>query len=75
MSNEQVAKAASKANQAPAPTSFDLSLDEFCARLSGSKVGPEMIGGFYQAQKAAEKTNGSDADFSAAFAIFEKQPA
>ena len=61
--------------QASPPTSFELSLDEFCTRLSGGSVGPELIGGFYQSQKSSGNIKSTDAAFTAAFDVFVKQPA
>lgn len=59
----------------PPADSFDLTLDEFCIRLSADKVSPEMIGGFHFAQVSAGKTKSSSGAFSAAFDAFKKQPA
>lgn len=78
MSNIQnVTKTAIKATeeQSSPPTSFELSLDEFCTRLSGGRVGPELIGGFYQSQKSSGNIKSTDAAFTAAFDVFVKQPA
>lgn len=60
---------------APVVDSFDLTLDEFCRRLSAKKVGPELIGGFFHAQTAAGSLKASDAAFTAAFDTFANQPA
>lgn len=76
MSNDQNTKAAIKAAVEKSPaTSFELSLDEFCTRLSGGGVGPELIGGFYASQKSSGNVKGLDAAFAAAFDAFVKQPA
>lgn len=78
MSNDQnTTKAASKAaaEKTVSSTSFELSLDEFCTRLSGGSVGPELIGGFYQSQKSAGKVHGTDASFISDLDAFIKQPA
>lgn len=63
---------------APAATqvdSFDLTLDEFCRRLSAKITAPELIGGFCHAQTVAGIVKGSEASFAAAFDAFSKQPA
>lgn len=57
------------------PTSFDMTLVEFCTRLSKGKAGPELIGGFHAAQIAAGKVKASEAEFAAAFEQFRTQPA
>ena len=56
-------------------SNFNVTLDEFCKRLSLKKVGPELISGFHHAQKKAGNVKDSDAVYSAAFANFVKQPA
>lgn len=60
---------------APAVGSFDLSLDEFCIRLSSGKVGPEMIGGFRHDSIAAGRLKDSEVAFAAAFNAFTRRPA
>jgi len=74
MATEKVTADAAK-SAAPSADSFDLTLDEFCIRLSADKVSPEMIGGFYCSQVASGKTKSSSAEFLAAFESFKKQPA
>lgn len=54
---------------------FDLSLDEFCTRLSASKISPEMIGGFRHSLIAAGRIKDSTAAFDAAFVNFASTPA
>jgi hypothetical protein len=69
---------ADTAAPAPAATtieSFDLTLEEFCRRLSSKITAPELIGGFNHSQIAAGKIKGSEASFAAAFDAFSKQPA
>jgi len=72
-------KAVEKVASVEAPVvlvnSFDLTLDEYCLRLSADKVSPEMIGGFHHSQVASGKTSASSAAFAAAFEAFKKQPA
>lgn len=53
--------------------SFELTLDEFCRRLSSKITAPELIGGFNHAQKVAGKTKGAESSFAAAFDSFSKQ--
>ncbi len=55
--------------------SFDLTLHEFCIRLSTKKHSPELIGGFHHAQKLAGVLKDSEAALTAAFDAFCNQPA
>lgn len=58
-----------------APATFDLTLNEYCLRLSSEKVGPEMIAGFQHDQLAKGAIKGSHTGFKAAFDKFVRQPA
>lgn len=60
---------------AAAPTTFDMSLDEFCAQASGRGEAVEMLGGFYSdcTRKALVKASG-DA-FQAALTEFANRRA
>lgn len=60
--------------KAPVST-FAISLDEFCQRLSVKKMSPEIISGFHHTQKITGNLQSSDSDYAAAFAAFLKQPA
>lgn len=73
--NSSSEPASQKAKAAPMVETFDLTLDEFCRRLSAKKVGPEMIGGFHHTQLAAKNFKASEAAFTAAFDRFVNQPA
>lgn len=55
-------------------TAFAISLDEFCQRLSSQKKSPEIISGFYHAQRVAGNLSKSDTEYAADFAAFIKQP-
>ncbi len=55
--------------------SFDLTLEEFCRRLSAQKIGPELIAGFHHDQTAAGFVKGSESALQAAFEAFAKKPA
>lgn len=57
------------------PDSFDLTIDEFCVRLSSEISAPELIGGFNYAEKAAGRGKDTDANYRARFAAFGNQPA
>lgn len=58
-----------------APESFDLTLNEFCLRLSAEKVSPEMIAGFQYSQLEKKVVKASQAAFKTAFDKFVRQPA
>lgn len=60
---------------ASAPDSFDLTIDEFCVRLSSEGVAPELIGGFYHDEKANGRVKDSDSGYRGRFAVFGNQPA
>ena len=55
--------------------SFDLTIDEYCTRLSADKASPEIIGGFHHSQVVAGNNKASSAAFAQAFDAFKKQPA
>jgi len=55
--------------------SFDMTLDEFCVRKSSENVGPEMLAGFYQAQRTQGVIKNSGPGFQKALDAFASQPA
>jgi hypothetical protein len=59
----------------PVVETFDLTLTEFCLRLSTEKVGPEMIAGFQHSQNAKGVIKASSESFRSAFKRFVVQPA
>ena len=63
------------AEPAVAASTFAVSLDEFCRRLSAKKASPELISGFHHLQSVANNLRDSDAAYTARFAAFVKQPA
>jgi len=75
MGKETIAVDAQGPSVAPGAVEFDLTLDEFCRRLSADKVTPELIGGFHHTQVAVAHVKASSAAFAAAFDRFAKQPA
>lgn len=74
MATEKIPADTTPIPAAPA-TSFDLTLDEYCTRLSADKASPEIIGGFYHSQAVSGNTKASSAAFAQAFDAFKKQPA
>lgn len=69
--------------QAPAPAaeakdalaSQDLTLVEFCMRLSATDRRVEMIAGFERSENAAGRVKDSEPAFAARFVAFTTQPA
>ncbi len=55
--------------------SFDLTIDEFCLRLSTEIVAPELIGGFNHVEKAAGRVKDSEAAYRARYELFRNTPA
>lgn len=78
MSDEMVpveaASAKKKGADPVAVESFELTLDEFCLRLSSKKIGPELIGGFHHAMVAGGKFKTSESAYQALFTDFSTQP-
>jgi len=64
-----------KTGPKPAKTeaSFDLSLDEFCRRLSATDDRVEMIGGFHVHMRSRNKVSGSEQMFMGEFEKFQKR--
>ena len=54
---------------------YELTLDEFCTRLSREDRRVEMIGGFHHTEKQAGRLKDSDAAYAARYAAFQTQPA
>jgi len=66
----------------PATTSGDpvadvqeLTVNEFCARLSAKISKPELIGAFAHVERVAGRVKDSEAAFEARFDLFVNQPA
>jgi hypothetical protein len=54
---------------------FHVTLDEFCARLSGTDRRVELIGAFFKGEQAAGSNKDAEAAYSARFVAFCNQPA
>lgn len=63
------------APQAPAPTTFDLTLEEFCQRLSMSDSRVELIAGFYSDERLNQHFKASVATFTERYEAFQVRPA
>lgn len=55
-------------------TSFDVSLNEFCARLSATDKRVELIGGFHHVEAKAGHLTDAEAGFMERFVAFCNQP-
>jgi hypothetical protein len=60
------------AAQAPAPE--QVTLEEFCMRLSNVDKRVELIGGFEHSEKAAGHTKDAESEFQARFTAFVNKP-
>lgn len=58
-----------------APDSFELTLDEFCIRLSKEVSAPELIGAFHYTEKAAGRHKDFEAAYRKRYAAFAELPA
>lgn len=56
-------------------STFELSLDEFCTRLSLTDKRTEMIGAFHHSEKNKGVSKDSESNFNQRFAKFCKLPA
>ena len=54
---------------------YEITLDEFCARLSVTDKRVEMIGGFHSDMTRVKKTKGMEADYRAEYQKFITRPA
>lgn len=61
------------ANEGPA--SFELTLDEFCTRLSSTDKRVEMIAGFHYVEKQAGRVKATEEAFAKRYADFQTIPA
>lgn len=57
------------------PQVFDLTLEEFCRRLSSEDRRVEMIGGFFADEMARGHVKDSEEAFRARYADFQVRPA
>lgn len=64
----------SAAPSAAEPDSFDLPLDEFCARLSTTEPRVELIGAFYADERRQGRLKASDAEWRQRFDAFAVRP-
>jgi hypothetical protein len=71
MATEQTGEAPAAADN----SSFDLTLQEFCTRLSQTDKRVELIGGFEHSERVAGRLKDSEARFANRLAAFANQPA
>lgn len=69
-----MAKEEIKAEPAVVEVVPEVSLDEFCTRLSETVKSPEMIGGFHYTERAAQRMRGTSEAFKARFDAFCNKP-
>ena len=69
-----MAKTETAAETAPLPAEPELSLDEFCARLSETVKSPELIGAFHYTERVAGSPRSTFEAFKARFEAFRVQP-
>lgn len=55
-------------------TADDITLEEFCRRLSITDRRPELIGGFHFAEKAAGRVKDAESNFADRFQAFANKP-
>lgn len=75
MSSKQAQPAAEVAAEVAGASEFQLSLDEFCTRLSGTDRRVELIGAFHSAERAAGRSKDYEGAFAGRFVAFVNQPA
>lgn len=73
-STEQEAPNTAPAQADKAATSFPMTLDEFCARLSQSDRRVELIGAFHFDEKRNKRVKDTEANFRARFDAFINKP-
>lgn len=56
------------------PTEFQVTLEEFCTRISKTDRRVELIGAFHHVEKAAGRVKDAESAFAARFADFANQP-
>lgn len=59
----------------PPPETFDLTLEEYCARRSSEDHRVEMLGGFFADERANGRVKDSAEAFDARLTAFETRPA
>lgn len=67
-------ESAAAADAAAVPETVEITLVEFCTRLSETVRRPELIGAFEHASKAAGKVKAAADVFAADFAAFRNKP-
>lgn len=71
MAEEKQKQAAAKAADNPV---IQVTLDEFCARLSSSVSSPELIGAFEHVERVAGRMQDTEDAFKSRFAAFVNSP-
>lgn len=63
------------APQAPPPTAFNMTLEDYCAEKSRTTRRPELIAAFYASETRAGNATGLQAEMEARFNAFCNHPA
>lgn len=61
--------------KAAVPDSFELTLDEFCVRMSSKVNAPELLGAFHYEERAAGRLKDTEAAFAKRYEDFARKPA
>lgn len=61
--------------QDEAPTSFELTVTEFCARKSGADSRVELVSAFHADEARQGRVKGTEAEHEARFVAFANRPA
>lgn len=63
------------APQVPSPTSFDMTLDDYCVEKSRTTRRPELIAAFHASETRAGNVTGLQSELEARFDAFCNRPA
>jgi hypothetical protein len=74
MSGDSVKQKTAPQVQEAAAARFDLSIGEFCTRLTGQGANRTLVDAFKADQLAGKKTQGNEDDFLADFSKFKARP-
>lgn len=74
-SSSETKTADAAAAKPPKQTDFEMTIEEFCTRLSQTDRRVELIGAFCAAEIKSGRRKDRDANFRSRFAAFTKQPA
>lgn len=70
-----MANQSAKSKGSSAPTDFDLTIEEFCTRLSKTDKRVELIGAFHATETQAGRIKDREKNFASRFDAFVTKPA